>query len=223
MSGTPSRASHDPTPSSGGCSVANALILADPSSAGGHCPPTREAHDGTATPASANGFLRVAFTRAGRRPPEEWVRAARATGSSVFVVDATPCSGGSDTTDADDHDRINTLDAVSPDNLTDIGVRITEALDRIEAERPSTEADYEVVCCLGSLTALLQYVDDRRAYRFINAVTSRVATHGGVVHAHLQPALHDRQTVDTMASLFDAVAEPSADGDGLDVIRRRHR
>lgn len=223
MSGTPSRASHDPSQSSGGCSVANALILADSTAAGGHCPPTREAHDGTATPASADGFLRVAFTRADRQPPEEWVRGARATGSAVFVVDATPCSATSNAADDTEREGVRTLDAASPSNLTDVGVRITDALDQIETDRSSSTADHGVVCCLGSLTTLLQYVDDRRAYRFINAVTSRVATHGGVVHAHLHPALHDQQTVDTMASLFDAVAEPTGDEEGLDVIRRRHR
>ncbi|WP_284031335.1 DUF7504 family protein [Halobaculum lipolyticum] len=217
MSGTPSSAGAGPSPPIGAPTDANALVLATPSSTGGTCPCTREAHDGTATAARTGGFLRVAFTRAGRSPPDRWVRDATEGDADVRVVDATPCPTAGD-------DRgVVTVAAAGPSNLTDLGVRITDVLDDMDAAASRAEGGAGPVCCLGSLTALLQYVDTRRAYRFVNAVMTRVATHGGTTHAHIVPAVHDRQAVDTMASLFDLVAEPSADGDGLDVVRSRYR
>ncbi|WP_435066163.1 DUF7504 family protein [Halobaculum sp. EA56] len=229
MSGTPSRARHGPTRPSEALSDANALVLAEPSPAGGRCPCTREAHDGTALRAEPTGFLRVAFTRADRVPPREWVHAAADAGVRVRVVDATPCP------EEGDDDEVVTVAASGPSNLTDLGVRITDALAELDASGGRATDDAAAdrtdggsagrgpVCCLGSMTALLQYVDTRDVYQFVNAVTARVSTHGGVAHAHLQPELHDRQTVDTVASLFEVVAEPRTDGAGLEVVRSRRR
>ncbi len=146
--------------------------------------------------------------------PDTWGDAAAAGDADVCVVDATPCPTAGD-------DRgVVTVAAAGPGNLTDLGVRITDVLADMGEH---AEGGAGPVCCLGSLTALLQYVDTRRAYRFVNAVMTRVATHGGTTHAHIVPAVHDRQAVDTMASLFDLVVEPSMDGDGLEVVRSRYR
>jgi len=214
MSGTPTRPSHETARPAGGVSDANALVLAEPSRSGSTCPCSREAHDGTAASAGTDRFLRVAFTRAGRDPPREWADAA---GADVHVVDATPCPSADDLPDG-----VVGVEADGPGNLTDLGVRITDALGELA---PSTEVpdgtDAGPVCCLGSLTALLQYVDTREAYRFLNAVTSRVSSHGGVAHAHLRPEAHDDRTVDTLTSLFDVVAETAADGEALTVVRSR--
>ena len=214
MSGTPTRPSREITPPSGGVSDANALVLAEPSHTGGTCPCPREAHDGTAA-AGASLFLRVAFTRAGRDPPREWVDAAAGVGPDVRVVDATPCPS----TDA--ADGVVAVAADGPGNLTDLGVRITDALAELDASGSAANGEPGPVCCLGSLTVLSQYVDTREAYRFLNAATSRVSSHGGVAHAHLHPEAHEQRTVDTLTSLFDVVAEPADDGRGLTVVRSR--
>jgi hypothetical protein len=221
MSGTPSRAEYGSTPPTEGVSDLSALVLAAPSATGGHCPQSREAHDGTATTARTGAFLRVAFTRAGRSPPREWVRAAGGTGAAVRGVDATPCDSAEP--DADDGDEgVVTVAASGPANLTDVGVRITDVLDDMDATAGDDgEGSDELVCCLGSLTALLQYVDLRDAYQFVNAVTNRVETLGGTTHAHILPAAHGRRTIDTIASPFEVVAEPTAAGDGLEVVRSR--
>ncbi|WP_284013980.1 DUF7504 family protein [Halobaculum litoreum] len=134
------------------------------------------------------------------------------------VVDATPCPS------AGDDGGVVTVAAAGPSNLTDLGVRITDVLDDMAPRTGRADGGpHGPVCCLGSLTALLQYVDTRRAYRFVNAVMTRVATHGGSTHAHIVPDVHDRQAIDTMASLFDLVAEPSTGGDELEVVRSRYR
>lgn len=223
MSGTPSRTGSDPTHLGEGWSDPNALVLAAPSPTGGHCPCSREAHDGTAGAAEAGGFLRVAFTRGGLAPPRQWVRAA-ADGADVRVVDTTPCSNVGGSGDGAGADGVVTVTASGPANLTDVGVRVTDALDDMveTAGGPGGRSDGPT-CCLGSLTALLQYVDAREAYQFVNAVTARVASLGGTTHAHIEPEAHDRRTIDTMASLFEAVLEPSATGDGLDIVRSRRR
>lgn len=139
------------------------------------------------------------------------------------VVDATPCS--SVDVDADDGGTgVDTVVASDPANLTDLGVRITDALADMDATAGgSSGGSGELVCCLGSLTALLQYVDLRAAYQFVNAVTNRVATLGGTTHAHIEPTAHDRRTTDTMASLFEVVTEPAPADGALEVVRSRGR
>lgn len=261
MTGTPTRTSHGEGGAVGGTpdasADANALVLAEPGRAG-VCPCPCEAHDGTAATARGAAFLCVAFTCGAARSPREWVEAAR-DGPPVHVVDATPGSdapsspsGALDDAPAGSGagtDGVVSVPAAGPSNLTDLGVRFTEALDALEAfdddttddaggsdaARPGAVARIETdggaaaggtagpVCCLGSLTALLQYVDVKPAYRFLNAALAEVDARGGTAHAHVSPDALDRRTVDTLASLFDLVAEPRPDGSGLAVVRSRRR
>ena len=89
----------------------------------------------------------------------------------------------------------------SPGDLTGLGVRIEQALSTW-AETPAP-----VELCFHSLTTLLQYVDERAAFRFCHALTRRVDTTGASAHFHLDPAAVDDRTVKTLASLFDRVED----------------
>jgi hypothetical protein len=75
------------------------------------------------------------------------------------------------------------------------------------------------VVCFDSLTAMLQYVDVETAYEFLHAITGQLYAADARAHFHIDPTAHDRTTVDSIASLFDAVVEFGADG--LET-RKRH-
>lgn len=89
----------------------------------------------------------------------------------------------------------------SPGDLTGLGVRIGQALSAwADDDRP-------VELCFHSLTTLLQFVDERAAFRFCHALTRRVTTTGASSHFHLDPDVVDERAVNTLASLFDRVED----------------
>lgn len=113
-------------------------------------------------------------------------------------------------------DRVDdqvTLEFVSdPGDLTGLGMRITE---RIEGWKGDGNQN---VVCFHSLTALLQYADLERAYRFLHVLTGHFESSGTVAHFHMDPGAHDVKTVNTMKTLMDAVVE--VDGDDWTVSTR---
>ena len=95
----------------------------------------------------------------------------------------------------------------SADDLTGLGITIGSHLKRWE------ESADPVLVTVDSLTVLLQYVDLKRAFRFLHVMVNRVKGAGAVGHYHMDPAAHDEQTVATLASVFDAVAQHDDDGE----------
>jgi len=96
----------------------------------------------------------------------------------------------------------------TPEDLTGLGITLSQLL--------STHDD--LVVCFDSLTVLLQYVDRETAYEFLNAVTGHLYAADATAHFHLDPSAHDTQTIDALASLFDAVARRE---DGEWAVRTR--
>lgn len=100
----------------------------------------------------------------------------------------------------------------SPGDLTGIGMVISKYLERWH------EHDRGMSVCFDSLTTLLQYAESRSVYRFLHLITTRLASADARAHFHLDPGTQDEQTVSTITSTFQAVAE--LDGDEWDVRRR---
>jgi hypothetical protein len=90
-------------------------------------------------------------------------------------------------------------------DLTTLGVALSDHLTADSARHRRL--------CFDSLTALLQFVELRRAFQFLHVVTSRVSSADAVAHYHLDPQAHDEQTLATMRGLFDAVVEVNERGD----------
>jgi hypothetical protein len=89
----------------------------------------------------------------------------------------------------------------SPENLTRLGVRVTECLE----ELTENVGDRQVVVCFDSVTAMLQYVELDQAFRFLHVVTDRFADADAMAHFHVDPGAHDDETLETLRSLFDGV------------------
>jgi hypothetical protein len=93
----------------------------------------------------------------------------------------------------------------SPNDLTGLGIRITEFLTDWE------ENDNRTVVCFDSLTALLQYVELETAYEFLHIITGRMAALDAFAHFHMDPDAHDDQTIQSVTTLMDAVVETGED------------
>lgn len=90
----------------------------------------------------------------------------------------------------------------SVDDLTGLGIAIDRRLNA---------ADGDVRVCFDSLTALLQYVEEERAYEFLHSLCGRLYAHGARAHFHVDPAAHDDRTVARFTSLCDAKVTVSDD------------
>lgn len=65
---------------------------------------------------------------------------------------------------------------------------------------------------MGSLMAILQYVDEGTAFRFMQMMGNRLRAANAVVHFHLDPDAHSEQTVAKFRAISDAIVKV-ADGE----------
>lgn len=96
---------------------------------------------------------------------------------------------------------------VYPDDLTGLGIAVNESLPNAAA------TDRDPVVTFESVTALLQYVDTQRTFRFLHVLTSRIRAAGALGVFFIDPAAHDEQTVRTIDALFDTIVERDDDGE----------
>jgi archaellum biogenesis ATPase FlaH len=122
---------------------------------------------------------------------------------------ASASSGGSELMGA--NKPIETVS--SPNDLTGLGIRITEFLADWE------DNDNRTVVCFDSLTALLQYVELETAYEFLHILTGRMAALDAFAHFHMDPDAHDQQTIESISTLMDAVVRTE---DGEQIVRTRN-
>nr|WP_254535194.1 hypothetical protein [Halomarina sp. BCD28] len=89
----------------------------------------------------------------------------------------------------------------SPEDLTGMGIHAgTFVSDRSVDERD--------VAIFDSLTVLLQYVDERTAYRFLNVLLGQFEAAGVDTYVRLAPEAVSDRTVSVFGPLFDAVVRP---------------
>ena len=93
----------------------------------------------------------------------------------------------------------------NPGDLARLGVAIGDALTDWTAAHPTT-------VCFHSITALLQFAELPRVFRFLYTLAGRVGSTGNRAHYHLDPDAHDQQTIATLSPLFDSVIEVDEDG-----------
>lgn len=100
---------------------------------------------------------------------------------------------------------VQTTFVSEPGDLTGIGIKVAQALSAWEDSPNRTHV------CLHSVTALLQFSDVQRVFRFLHVLTKRIESANGVAHFHMDPAAHDDRTLATIRSLFDALIEYDGD------------
>ncbi|QLH76303.1 hypothetical protein HZS55_02845 [Halosimplex rubrum] len=177
------------------------VLLCAPSMSGGEA----EACTDLLIPSNPAGAtaLWVTFRSDATDCVDQWVAETdeRPAEAAVVVVGESPGSRP---------DGVTVEHVSSPSDLTGLGITIGELLSGWETPP---------VVCFDSLTALLQYVDVETAYEFLHAVTGQLYAADARAHFHIDPTAHDRTTVDSIASLFDAVVEFGDDGPET---RKRH-
>lgn len=99
-----------------------------------------------------------------------------------------------------------TVEHVDARDLLGLGETLDGALTR--SDRPTT-------LCVRSVGDILQSADLETVFKLLEALTRNVERAGGVAHYHLNADVHDEETLDTLAMLFDAVVDVS-DHSGAD-------
>jgi hypothetical protein len=153
--------------------------------------------------------LWVSFTKPAAACLDRW-RSVHDTDPADFgmIVVGETVGGGGGNADIDAQ-AVQTISNAS--DLTGIGIKVSEFI---------SGRDEQIAVCFDSVTALLQYVELETAYEFLHALTGQLYSVGAVSHFHIDPNAHDRRTVDTLLSLFDA--EVRLDEDGTATVRTRN-
>lgn len=139
------------------------------------------------------------------RPPDEWVAdwedvVGRPPAEAAVVTG--PESGGGATASGPSVYTVPT-----PGNLTGIGMKLSSCLTDWE------EADADVAVVVESLTLLSQYAQLEALYRFLHVLTGRIEAVGARGQFFLDPTTQAEMALNTLKSLFDAVAERREDGE----------
>jgi hypothetical protein len=142
--------------------------------------------------------LSLSYTRRPTRIVDHWRAAHDSLPASMAIV--CPESHA----DREPPDGVHTTHVPASD-LTGASIAVSRYLDRWDGDGEP------ITVCLNSLTSLLQYADRDRVFRFLHTITSRCLAVDASVHAHLDPATQDEQTVATIATLFDTVVRREDD------------
>jgi len=177
--------------------LASSFAVSDPKTCSDLLTPDREGE---------NHVLCVTFTRSPEDHLVNWRRHGNLPEHASFVnVDASARQMDAFQKSGDDIDRddvdVTTSGIFSPENLTRLGVRVTECLEELADD----VEDRQIVFCFDSITTLLQYVELDQAFRFLHVVTERLTETDAMAHFHLDPGAHDDETIEMLRSLFDGV------------------
>ncbi|MFB6299752.1 MAG: hypothetical protein ABEH65_05775 [Halobacteriales archaeon] len=87
----------------------------------------------------------------------------------------------------------------NPQDLTAIGIQITDCLDNWSDE------EVTVTACLDSLSTMLQYTSFDPVFRFLHVFIRQLDSIDATGHFHIDPTAHDEQTLTRLYQIFDAV------------------
>lgn len=102
---------------------------------------------------------------------------------------------------------------VDGDNLSKLGIEISEQIRALEAERGELNSA-ELRLCFDSLRPLIAAHGEEPVFRFLHVLIGRIQATAGMGHFHLQVEAGD-ELVATFADLFDAVIELAPHDDRL--------
>lgn len=85
-------------------------------------------------------------------------------------------------------------------DLVELGDVVERHLDRLAS-------DGETGVCVHSVSDLLQSAEEKAVFKFFEVLTSSVDQADAVGHYHMNPDVHDQDTVQTFEVLFDSVID----------------
>ncbi|WP_115862873.1 helix-turn-helix transcriptional regulator [Halorussus litoreus] len=159
----------------------------------------------TAPPEEAN-VAAVTYTP----PPETWISDWNAHVDRLPAELSFIHANTVETTGEDGENGVPegvTVSRVDPNQPMDIIAPLSEQLTRW------ADNGNQTLVSVQTLTVLLEYVDFDTAFRYLHILTHRVQAADAIGFYHMDPDIHDEETVNTLKTLFDAVVEVSDDGE----------
>jgi hypothetical protein len=126
-----------------------------------------------------------------------------------YVVDCSGTSGRGTFQETTSVKYVN-----SPNDLTGVGIAMVKCISDI-GEDVRNGLGIGVL----SLSTLLQYASENRVFNFAHVMTGRISTAGYLCLWTLDTSSHDDQTIQTIRSQFDYVAEVREDETGSREMR----
>jgi hypothetical protein len=160
--------------------------------------------------------LAVTFVKSPENWVADWREAVGSLPDELVIVTTTDGFGGNTVGDRGVDDEAGGLQVEyvsSPGDLTGLGMIIGKYLERWYGEGADIRVGFD------SLTTVLQYGDPQNVFRFLHLMTTRLDGADADAHFLLDPQTQDGQTVATIKSSFQAIAE-HVDGDEWEVNRR---
>lgn len=121
----------------------------------------------------------------------------------VIAIDefnrSTAASGVQSETPTSDQRTSCRIKTAAPGNLSEIGVQITEFLDRW------AETDGRIFICFDSLTVLSQYVSTESLFRFVHVLRAKIQHVDAQAHFHLDPTAVGNQLPALLKTLMDDI------------------
>lgn len=152
----------------------------------------------TATPTETRALVVTMLDHATTRQ-SQWETHVDGIPEALAVVEVAPGAGGDDDPPANPDWNASVKRVASPSDLTEIGMAVGSVLDSW------ADTGAPVTVCFHSVSALLQYAESRRVFRFLHLLTSRLGTTDARAHFHFDPGMHDDQEAATVRAVFDGV------------------
>ena len=134
-----------------------------------------------------------------RRPPDQYLDELRRFADGPPDRCGIICVGETTRSSGDGGMSPGAIACVDdPMDLTGVGLKMGRYLE--------TYGRAETVVSFDSVTVLLQYVDTRRAFRFLHAIGNRVRAVEATAHYHVDPNAHEDRMLATASNSDDSVA-----------------
>ncbi|WP_380678648.1 DUF7504 family protein [Salinigranum sp. GCM10025319] len=160
------------------------------------------------TPPANTQVIQVTYNQSPNWMVDKWKKRIGELPAHLFVISVD----GDPSRSSVQPDRITHRSARATD-LTGLGIEIHRILDEV------ADTNEHTVVCFDSLTALLMYVDERVAFRFVRTVLGYAFRTNASIHFHVDPDAHGPGTLGVFKSVVDAVVETDETG----LIRVIHR
>jgi KaiC/GvpD/RAD55 family RecA-like ATPase len=156
---------------------------------------------------NGEGAIVVTTKDGADRVVSDFADVAGTSDATVGVVDCVTKQQGM----GDRHESELVRYASSPNDLTGIGIELSELLRTLYDQRNVTRNRI----LLHSLSTLLMYSDLQTVFRFMHVFTGRVQSADALGVFVVDSTAHDEQTVSTLKQLFDGVVSIEEGDEGF--------